>query len=231
MKVFAVAVVLSAESSGNPAPNQLEITPLRALVLLAIQATLFTAAGVGMWLWAGRSLESFISFSVREGAMGVAFGGALIAIAAALFRGFPRLAEQLVRLQSGTYRFLGPKLGWPAILLISLAAGISEEAALRAGLQTLVGNYVGAWGAIAISSAAFAALHLAKPVITALLFLIGVLFGVAYHESGSLLAVMIAHVLYDVWALRYLNREMHRLGLFDEPTDQPAALAKAPDPV
>ena len=207
------------------------IKPAHAVLLLLAQGALFTAAGFGLWRLSGRPGEDFISFSWSEVVLGLGFAGVLIAIAATCFRAFPKISEHLVCLQSDTYRFLGPNLGWPAIILISLTAGISEEAALRAGLQTLVGDYFGPWGAIAISSAAFAALHLAKPIITALLFVIGVLFGVAYHQSGSLLAVMIAHVLYDVWALRYLNREMHRLGLFEEPVNQPAPLAKAADPV
>lgn len=46
---------------------------------------------------------------------------------------------------------------------------------------------------------------------------IGIIFGVVYWQTGNLLTAIIAHVPYDIWALRYLNREMHRLGLFDKP--------------
>lgn len=203
-----------------------EIRPAQAIALLAIQGSLLTAAGVGLWTISDRSLQTFVTFSLREVAIGFGFGGALIAIAAAVFRGLPKVGEQLVRLQSDTYRFLGPDLGWPAIVFISLVAGISEEAALRAGLQTYLGDLIGPVGAIAVASGLFAAMHLAKPLITALLLVIGVLFGLVYWSTGSALAVMIAHVLYDVWALRYLNREMHRLGLFEDP----APLAKEAAP-
>lgn len=203
------------------------ITPARAIALLLMQAALFTALGIGLWRWSGRAVEDFISWSFGEVALGLGFGAALILIAATLFHGFPRISEQLVRLQSDTYRFLGPNLGWPAIVLISLGAGISEEAALRAGFQTLLGDHVGPAAAIAIASSVFAALHLAKPVITGLLLVIGLLFGVVFWQTGSLLAVIIAHVIYDIWALRYLNREMHRLGLFDEPAETPALLANS----
>lgn len=199
------------------------ITPRGAIVLLAMQGLLFTAAGVGLWHLSGRIVGGFVSFSFAEAGMGVAFGAILILTAAALFRRFPRASEHLVRLQSDTYRFLGPNLGWPAVVFISLVAGVSEEAALRGGLQTLLGDHVGADAAIVFASALFAALHLAKPLITALLFVIGLVFGLVYWQTGSLLAVIIAHVLYDIWALRYLNREMHRLGLFEETEAPPLA--------
>ena len=158
--------------------------------------------------------------------MGFGFGALLILTAAMVFRGFKGLSDQLVRLQSETYRFLGGDLGWPAIVAISLIAGISEEVSLRGGLQTLLGDHVGAPAAIVIASALFAALHLTKPLITMLLFGIGLIFGAVYWYTGSLLGVIIAHVLYDIWALRYLTREMHRLGLFDEPA--PLANSAAP---
>lgn len=199
------------------AVNEPIIAPTRAVALLGVQGCVLTAAGVGLWLLSGRSLATFVTVSIREIAIGIAFAAVLIALAATVFRGLPRIGEQLVRLQSDTYRFLGPNLGWSAIVTISLVAGISEETLLRAGLQTYLTDLMGPIGAIAVASGLFAAMHLAKPLITVLLFAIGVLFGVVYWYTGSALAVMIAHVLYDVWALRYLNREMHRLNLFDEP--------------
>lgn len=217
-------------AADNREDGDRSIAPTTALALLLFQGTLFTLAGLGLWYLSGRPLEDFVTFSAREIALGFGFGAFLIAIAAAVFHGFPKLSEYLVRLQSATYRFLGPNLGWPAVILISLIAGISEEASLRGELQTWLGDQIGAVPAIAVASALFAALHLAKPLITALLFVIGVLFGVVYWYTGSLLAVMIAHVIYDVWALRYLNREMHRLGLFDEADALPAPLANSAGP-
>jgi len=218
-----------------PASTSLPASPAistgKALAALTAQGVLFTLAGLGLWHWSGRELESFVSFSLAEAAMGVGFGAALIAVAAMLFHAFPRVSEHLIRLQSDTYRFLGPNLGWPAVIVISLVAGISEEAALRGGLQTLLGDHVGEIAAIGVASALFAGLHLAKPLITGLLFIIGILFGVVYWQTGSLLTVMIGHVLYDVWALRYLNREMHRLNLFEIAESDPApVLANAADP-
>lgn len=221
---------MTAEPVPTAARGNAAITPGGTLALLAMQGVLFVLAGAGLWLWSGRAVGDFVSFSLGEAMVGLGFGAALIVLAAALFHGFPKTGEHLVRLQSETHRFLGAHLGWPAIVLISLVAGISEEAAMRGGLQTLLGDHIGPVGAIAIASALFAALHLAKPLITALLLAIGMLFGVVYWHTGSLLAVMIAHVVYDIWALRYLNREMHRLGLFDVDPAPSAPLANPADP-
>lgn len=199
------------------------------VLAVAVQNAVFVAAGLGLWLWSGRDLAGFIAFSGEELLVGLALGGALTLLAAALFCGFPRASERLVRLQADTYAALGPKLSWGAIVAISLAAGIGEEALLRGGLQTLLGEYSGPVGAILLSSAVFASIHLSRPVITALLFVIGIVFGFVYWLTGSLLAVMVGHALYDVWALRYLHREMRRLGLLENGEPPSPALANPGD--
>ena len=199
-------------------PETKSIALGKAMVLLGFQAIGMIAIGGLLWDWSGREAERFVSVSTAEVLQGLALGGALIVIALALFRGFPRLSEKLVRMQADTYAFLGPKLGLPAIVFISLCAGVGEEALFRGGLQTFLGDEFGAPLAILISSALFALIHLGKPVITALLLVVGAMFGVMYWLTGSLLAVMIGHTLYDIWALRYLHREFVRLGLVgDEP--------------
>lgn len=184
-----------------------------AIGLLGIQCGVMIAVGLLLWHWSERDLDAFVTISGLEVLQGLALGLAMIAIAFALFRGFPRIGETLVRMQADTYAFLGPRLGLPAIVFISLCAGVGEEALFRGGLQTFLGEQVGAPAAIALSSALFAAIHLGKPIITALLFVVGATFGAVYWLTGSLLAVMIGHALYDIWALKYLHGEFVRLGL------------------
>ena len=55
------------------------------------------------------------------------------------------------------------------------------------------------------------------PVIMGIVFAIGALFGMVYHFTGSLLLVIAAHTVYDIFALRFLFREFERLQLA-EPT-------------
>ena len=98
-------------------------------------------------------------------------------------------------------------------MIVSLGAGIGEEALFRGGVQTLAGEYMPAPLAVLVASALFAFVHMAKPPIAAIIFSIGVLFGTIYWQTGSLLMVMIGHALYDVFAIWYLQKEMHRLGV------------------
>ena len=207
-------------------PAMREITLGKAMMLLGFQAIGMIAIGGLLWDWSGRDTERFVTVSPAEVLQGFALGGALTAIALVLFRGFPRLSEKLVRMQADTYAFLGPNLGWPAIVFISLCAGVGEEALFRGGLQTFLDDEIGVPLAILISSAVFALIHLGKPVITALLLVVGAIFGTIYWLTGSLLTVMIGHTLYDIWALRYLHREFVRLGLVG---DEAAPLANSPD--
>lgn len=201
----------------------------KVVALLAAQTIVFVALGLVLWHFSGRELADFLVPTAAGAVQGLALGGAFILTAWLVFTLLTELADRLVRLQVDTYRFLGPNLPMWAIVAISLGAGIGEEALFRAGLQVLLGDHVGTAAAIALSSAAFAAFHLGKPLITALLFVIGVLFGVVYLLTDSLLAVMIGHVLYDIWALRYLHKSFLRLGLLNEPAPSPTPLANPAD--
>ena len=198
--------------SANPSR---EIALGTATALLAVQCIVMIAVGLLLWHWSGRALAAFVTVSGPQLIQGVALGLAMISLAFVLFRGFPRLGESLVRMQAETYAFLGPKLGMPAIVFISLCAGVGEEALFRGGVQTFLSDDAGALAAIAVSSAVFAAIHLGKPVITALLFVVGLIFGMVYWLTESLSAVMIGHALYDVWALKFLHGEFVRLGLVE----------------
>lgn len=228
---YGAAVTRQGISDPEPEPDEQPAKPTitlgKAMVLLGFQAIGMVAIGRLLWDWSGREANSFVALSAPEALQGLALGGMLIAIAMALFRGFPRLSEKLVRMQADTYGFLGPKVGLPAIVFISMCAGVGEEALFRGGLQTFLGDEIGAPLAILVSSAVFAAIHLGKPVITALLLVVGAIFGVVYWLTESLLAVMMGHALYDIWALRYLHCEFVRLGLVG---DDPAPLANVPDP-
>lgn len=198
----------SAEVGAAP-----EMSRAKLLFLLVAQCAVMMALGLALWWWSGRRTSAFIAFSLDELAKGVTLGVALILLAFALWKVFPRTGEKLIRMQADQYAFLLPHVSWPVIVAVSLCAGFGEEALFRAGLQTLLGDQVGTPAAIALSAALFAVIHLGKPVITLLIFLIGCLFGVVYWQTGSLLVVAVGHTVYDVWALRYLHGELLRLGL------------------
>ena len=188
---------------------------VKIVAMLTVQTAVFTAIGLTLWIISDRAAPDFLVLSTEQLSLGVVLAAALTTLAAATFYGLPRLSEYLIRAQADNLAFLERPLPFWAIICISLGAGIGEEALFRGGVQTLAGDYVGAPLAIVIASAIFAAIHFAKPLVAVLIFLIGVVFGVVYWQTGSLLAVMVGHALYDVFALWYVQREMQRLGVFD----------------
>ena len=204
-----------SEQAAAPAADPVEILPPGEVwAMITLQLAIFIAVGVGLWHLSGRLLSDFVTIDLRGALLGVAVGLALIGVFAALWRLFPDVGERLIRKQAPTYLAFGrpsPLL----IVFVSIAAGAGEEALFRGGMQTLLGDHVAPWAAIAVSSAVFAAVHFAAPVVMVLIFLIGSLLGVVYDWSGSLFAVMLAHTLYDIWAVRYLFREFDRLGLYE----------------
>lgn len=197
----------------------------KLLVFIGIQAFAFAAIGGAIWVASGRTRDDFVSFAAWEAGYGIALALALIALSAGLAWAFPGYARWLVRTQARNYSFLKQRIGLGAILFISLCAGLGEEALFRGGLQTLLGDHFSVPIAIALSSGLFALIHFAKPLNSALIFAIGCLFGGVYWATGSLLTVIVAHAVYDVYALWALQEALHRMGIFEEAeVDTPAPL-------
>lgn len=204
----------------SQARDAADLPTWKILVGMAIQTVLFASFGALLWTLADRPVAGFVSFSLREVGLGLALAAALIMTSAALAWRFPAFAEWLVRSQADQYPFLKNRLSIAAIALVSIGAGVGEEALFRGGFQTLFAAYLPLPLALALASGLFAAVHFARPINSVLIFVIGCLFGAVYWATGSLLAVMIGHAVYDVYALWALQEALHRLGVFDEKADQ-----------
>lgn len=203
----------------HPGEDMAEMPLPKMLGLVLVQATAFVAIGIGLWWLAGRELVDFVSIDARQVALGLGIAGAMIAAGYLLFRGFPKFGEGLVRDQAQQFAFLEKRLGIGAITLLAACAGIGEEALFRGGLLILGMEYMPFIAALLASSAIFMVIHFAKPKVAAFIFAIGVMFGAIYWYTGSLLAVMIGHWVYDIWALWFIQEEMHRLNVFDSDAD------------
>lgn len=193
-----------------------EMPQRKLLALMAVQTVVLTGLGGLIWYASGREIADFVRFGSVDLALGVALGTGLSAVAASAFTICPRVRDELVRYQGERMPFLNPKLTMSGIALISLGAGIGEEALFRGGIQVLLTDHLGPGPAIALSSAIFALVHMAKPQVAALIFVIGAAFGSIYWYTGSLVAVMLGHALYDIFALWYLQRRLHQLDFFSE---------------
>lgn len=188
----------------------------KLLFFVGLQAFAFTAIGGALWVTSGRAHDTFITLAPWEAGFGLALALVLIALSAGLARAFPGYARWLVRTQARSYPFLKRRIGIGAILFISVCAGLGEEALFRGGLQTLSGDYLPAPLAIALAAALFALIHFARPLNSALIFAIGCVFGGVYWASQSLLTVIVAHAVYDVYALWALQEALHRMGIATE---------------
>lgn len=207
-------------SGAQPKQNQ-DLTEGAILGITAVQGTLFTGLGLALWWLSGREIADWLSFTANDVLIGLVTTIGLIALALAGFF-FPRISDYLIRMQAQSYGWLTKHASWRVIIVLSFFAGTWEEALFRGGLQVLLTDYIGAPLAILIASALFALVHLSKPIIGFIQFAIGCLFGIIYWYTGSLLGVMLAHFLYDVFALWYLLRELRKLE-FEDAGDPPPA--------
>jgi len=200
----------------HPSEEMAAMSTQQLLSVTCGQAAIFTGIGALLWHASGRDIAAFITFDVVQVAYGIAIATVMIVSGFALYKLFPTFSETPVRDQAHSLAFLKNKLGMGPIIVLSLCAGIWEEAMFRGGLLTLASDYIPMWVAVIATSALFAAIHLAKLKVAILIALIGCVFALLYLTLDSLLAVIIGHALYDIWALWYVQNEMHRLGVFDD---------------
>jgi uncharacterized protein len=103
--------------------------------------------------------------------------------------------------------YLGPIFGsWSALQLtvISIIAGISEEAFFRGAIQGSLADHVGVCIALVMASLLFGAFHLITWTYAIITAFIGVYLGLLWIWTGNLLTPMITHAVYDIAALVYL---------------------------
>lgn len=92
------------------------------------------------------------------------------------------------------------------MLLISVLAGLGEEALFRGFIQAFLGHYINPWIALGIASILFGLVHLVTPSYAILAALIGAYLGWVWMETESLLPAAVAHATYDFVVLYYLLR-------------------------
>ncbi|MGB3738637.1 MAG: CPBP family intramembrane glutamic endopeptidase [Pontixanthobacter sp.] len=193
------------------------LTQRQVCTIFGVQAVAFCLLGAGLYYWTDRPIASFVVFDPSMTAWGLMMAGAMIVFAFGCFRVWPEFADRLMRLQRTNFAFLKPPFAWGPIVFLAICAGVGEEVLFRGGVQTFLSDLMGPFPAILATSAMFAALHISKPILTLLIFVIGIVFGIVYWMTGSLLLVMVAHSVYDIFAIRYLQRRLNEIGWSDGP--------------
>jgi membrane protease YdiL (CAAX protease family) len=92
------------------------------------------------------------------------------------------------------------------LVLVSTLAALAEEALFRGVLQSALGAHLPAWAAVLAASALFGLAHFLTPLYALVAAIVGIYFGLLLVLGGNLLVPIVAHGLYDVVALRALQR-------------------------
>ncbi|MDA7979377.1 MAG: CPBP family intramembrane metalloprotease [Pirellulales bacterium] len=90
------------------------------------------------------------------------------------------------------------------LALISLLAGLGEEALFRGFIQNSLAQEGNAWGAIVVASILFGLAHMITPAYALLATLIGVYLGWLMQFHDNLIVSVTVHAAYDFVALVYL---------------------------
>jgi len=96
------------------------------------------------------------------------------------------------------------------IALLATIAGVGEELLFRGVFQTAAEQHLPLAAAILLPNVLFGALHARSLIYALAAGGVGIYLGVVFWLSGSLVAVMIAHGLYDLIALEWTRRILRR---------------------
>lgn len=98
------------------------------------------------------------------------------------------------------------------LAVISLLAGLGEEALFRGVIQSALGHSLSPWLALTLSSTAFGLAHLVTPLYALMAGVIGCYLGLLLLVWDNLLIPIVVHALYDFVALSYLVRSRSAAG-------------------
>ena len=120
------------------------------------------------------------------------------------------------RSQIDFFASLGFMFTPPRIVLMAIAAGITEELLFRGVFQTWLDSFSPLLIAIIASNVVFGLLHMRTALYALIAGCVGAYLGVVFAVSGNLLTPITTHIVYDAVALEYTRRaiaEAHRAGM------------------
>lgn len=121
----------------------------------------------------------------------------------------PALRELLRISRSFVRDYLSP-ISIPAIVVLSVAAGLGEELLFRSLFQRVLSDRAGLVTALIGTSAVFALLHAVTRAYAVYAFLLSVYLGVLFAAIGSIVAPIVTHAVYDGVLLVVLERRARK---------------------
>lgn len=197
---------MSQDQSGRepelpPSPNATEIVWL-AIVFEA--GLVIVAMGLG-WVLQVPPFEKLVA-SARAVSLGTA---ATLPMLVMLWWGVTRpdgMLGQVARQAEQLAGQLFARASVPELLLVSLAAGFGEEALFRGVLQTVVANFAGTVPGVIVAAILFGLAHSLSRAYAIIAAVIGLYFGWLYVATDNLMVPIVAHTLYDFFALLWLRK-------------------------
>lgn len=126
--------------------------------------------------------------------------------------------DNLDRQMRGLYRFASG-YSWFVLFLLSVFAGVGEELLFRGAVQGWLAVHTGPIIAVLAASVLFGLVHYASFTYFVIATGLGLVLGLAYAMTDSLLLVMIWHGVYDMVALFCLLRFPQWFGISVRPKD------------
>ncbi|MCK0163682.1 CPBP family intramembrane glutamic endopeptidase [Marinobacter sp. S6332] len=195
-------------------PNKSKITPIAALIFqggigvvgfLVILVAGIPVQGFGAGVWP----------SVFYGVLGAICTYAGLLLASQIPGLFPAGLDRQMR---GLYKFASG-YSWPVLILLSVFAGVGEELLFRGAVQGWLAEYVGSTAAVLAASLLFGLAHYVSFTYFVIATGLGMVLGMAYAITDSLLLVMVWHGVYDMIALFCLLRFPEWFGVNVRPKD------------
>jgi membrane protease YdiL (CAAX protease family) len=129
--------------------------------------------------------------------------------------------QPLVRLRSEVekvVRDLFAGCGWFEFALVSIAAGIGEEVLFRGALQPLAIRWTVPWIGVTVVALLFGLAHALTRTYFIAAAVIGLYFGWLALAYDDLVAPIVAHAVYDAFALMFIQFRAGRDGTFPPAT-------------
>jgi len=175
---------------------------------MLIQQVVF--ASLGLWLAVRMGVWDTAILAPTWWAFwaGLGLAGGLILLAEVSLRLFPIAMERMDQIMLQFWSKID--LDWTPFTVISLSigAGVGEELLFRAAVQGIFVDYLPLGIALILAALLFGLMHWIRWEYVLATAAIGLLFGVVFYLTGSLLLVIIAHTVYDMWALRRLGARL-----------------------
>jgi membrane protease YdiL (CAAX protease family) len=102
---------------------------------------------------------------------------------------------------------------WPVLMTLSVLAGVGEELLFRGAVQGWLAWHLNDALAILLASLLFGLVHYLSFAYFVMATGLGLVLGIAYWMTDSLLLVMVWHGVYDIIALYSLRRYPHVFGV------------------